>query len=77
VNAKQDINTYKIEYRVKGAKRWTSATATVKSGNAGKKQTAVVTLKKLKQKKTYEVRVYAYKGAYKSPPTSVKSAKSK
>jgi hypothetical protein len=78
VSAEQDVKTYRIDYRVKGAKKWTSITASVKStGNAGKKQTASVTLKKLKQKKTYEVRVYAYKGAYKSPPTSVKSIKTK
>jgi hypothetical protein len=74
VSKAQKVKTYKVEYRVKGNKKWKSKTVRVKlTGKAGKKKTASLTLKKLKSKKTYQVRVYAYKGAYKGAPTKSKN----
>jgi hypothetical protein len=74
----QKIATYKVEYRIKGASKWIAKTVKVKlTGKDAKVKTASLTLKNLKAKKTYEVRVYAYKGAYKGAATSVKRVKTK
>jgi hypothetical protein len=78
VSNAQKIKTYKIEYRIKGAARWKAKTVKVKlTGKAGKNKTASLTLKNLKPKKTYEVRVYAYKGEYKGLPTGARRTKSR
>jgi hypothetical protein len=78
VSKAQKIKTYKVQYKLKSAKKWKSKTVKVKlTGKAGKKKTASLTLKRLKSKKTYQVRIYAYKGAYKGLPTKQKSKKIK
>jgi hypothetical protein len=67
---------YQVQYRYKNGSKWTSwKSKTVKVNSKAK--TATVTLKKLKSKKTYQVRVYAQKGVKKSSPTGIKQAKVK
>jgi hypothetical protein len=67
---------YKVQYRYKNGSKWTSwKSKTVKVNSKAK--TATVALKKLKSKKTYQVRVYAQKGSNKSSPTSLEQAKVK
>jgi hypothetical protein len=76
VSAAQKVKTYKVEYRIKGAAKWKSKTVKVKlTGKAAKVKTAGLTLKRLKGKKTYEVRVYAFKGACKGKATGLKRAR--
>jgi hypothetical protein len=78
VSKAQKIATYKVQYRLKSATKWTSKTVRVKlTGAAGKKKTASITIKGLKSGKQYRVVVYAYKGAYKGLPTSAKKVKVK
>jgi hypothetical protein len=78
VSKAQKVKTYKVQYRVKGTAKWKSKTLKVKlTGKAAKSKTTSLTLKKLKPKKTYQVKVYAYKGAYKGASTGMKSKKIK
>jgi hypothetical protein len=78
VSKAQKVKTYKVQYRYKNGNKWTSwKSKTVKVKAKSKAKTVTVTLKKLKSKKTYQVQVYAYRGAYKSPPTGPKPAKVK
>ncbi|MDR1412674.1 MAG: fibronectin type III domain-containing protein [Actinomycetes bacterium] len=78
VSKAQKITSYKVQYRLKGTSAWKSKTVKVKlTGASAKKTTAVVTLKKLTSKKTYQVRVYAYKGAYAGNATGIKTKKIK
>jgi fructan beta-fructosidase len=78
VSGAQKVKTYKVEYRIKGAAKWKSKTVKVKlTGKAAKQKSVTFTLKGLKSKKTYELRVYAYKGSYKGLPTGVRRVKVK
>ncbi|MDR2487303.1 MAG: fibronectin type III domain-containing protein, partial [Clostridiales Family XIII bacterium] len=76
LSATQKVTTYRVQYRVKGTAKWKSRTVTVKlTGAAAQKTTAGLTLKPLPGKKVWEVRVYAYKGAYKGAATAIVSRK--
>jgi hypothetical protein len=78
VSKSQKVKTYKVMYRIKGTAKWKTKTVKVKlTGKSAKKKGVSVTLKKLRKGKTYQVRVYAYKGSYKGAPTGIKSRKVK
>jgi hypothetical protein len=78
VSTAQKVKTYRIEYRIKGAAKWKSKTVKVKlTGKAAKEKIITFALKKLNSKKTYQVRVYAYKGSYKGYPTGLRRVKVK
>jgi hypothetical protein len=78
LSAAQEIKTYKIQYRYAKGNKWTDwSSKTLKVKSNGKANTATITLKKLKSKKTYQVRVYAYKGACQGLSTKETEAKVK
>jgi hypothetical protein len=66
----QGVTKYTVQYKLNGAKSWTSKTLSVKSGA----KTASLTLKNLKKGKTYQVRVSAVKTVSKAKYTSAWTA---
>ncbi|MDR0519169.1 MAG: fibronectin type III domain-containing protein [Clostridiales Family XIII bacterium] len=73
VSKSQKVIRYKVQYRIKGSATWKTKVVKVKlTGKTAKQKRAKITLKKLKAGRTYEVRVYAYKGSYPGAPTTVK-----
>jgi hypothetical protein len=53
VSAAQKITKYEVRYKIKGAKKWQTKTASAKSAN--------LTIKKLQKGKTYQIQIRSYK----------------
>jgi hypothetical protein len=62
----QKLTGYKVQYRASGTTKW--KTKTVKAKNAS------LVVKKLKKSKKYQVRIAAYKGAYTSTYSAIKTS---
>jgi hypothetical protein len=78
VSKTQKITAYKVQYRLKGAAKWKTKTIKTRlTGADAKKKTLSITLKNLKSKRTYQVRVLAYRSVYIGYPTAIKIKKIK